>query len=241
MNFVNRVRENPNLKGKIEQLGYEQSNFHTAYQFHKWYKKMFKLNYQMQKRYDEFLKRLKPNSNSKLICCQIRKGDPHQQYVKLDAKNYFKNNEVIYNVNSSIHIDTELNNNECNKMESVIFDFHVMQNCDIGLVSHSGYGILALHNRPDPFKDFYTIPLGLAGSLPYILSSHKFLYADQGTFSFTFWPFSLKLLCAPLIDSIFIKKFGRRKSWLVPIQYLLGIYFSFYANELIENDRFYGN
>ncbi|CAF0796738.1 unnamed protein product [Brachionus calyciflorus] len=88
------------------------------------------------------------------------------------------------------------------------------------------------------------IPLGLAGSLPYILSSHKVSYADQGTFSFAFWPFSLKLLWAPLIDSIFIKKFGRRKSWLVPIQYLLGlymIYFSFYANELIENDRSDGN
>lgn len=84
------------------------------------------------------------------------------------------------------------------------------------------------------------IPLGLTGSLPFILSSHKVSYGDQGFFSFAFWPFSLKLLWAPLIDSIFVKKFGRRKSWLIPIQYLLGIYmiyFSTYANELIVNDR----
>lgn len=40
------------------------------------------------------------------------------------------------------------------------------------------------------------IPLGLAHSLPFILSSRKVSYADQGTFSFAFWPFSLKLLWA---------------------------------------------
>lgn len=84
------------------------------------------------------------------------------------------------------------------------------------------------------------IPLGLTGSLPYILSSHNVSYADQGTFSFAFWPFSIKLLWAPLVDSLFCKKIGKRKSWLIPTQYLLGfsmIYFSQFINELIENDR----
>jgi PAT family acetyl-CoA transporter-like MFS transporter 1 len=38
------------------------------------------------------------------------------------------------------------------------------------------------------------VPLGLSGSLPYILSSRKVSYSDQGTFSLAFWPFSLKLL-----------------------------------------------
>ena len=38
------------------------------------------------------------------------------------------------------------------------------------------------------------IPLGLAGSLPLILSSHHVSYADQGLFSFALWPFSFKLL-----------------------------------------------
>ncbi|RNA14150.1 acetyl-coenzyme A transporter 1 [Brachionus plicatilis] len=84
------------------------------------------------------------------------------------------------------------------------------------------------------------IPLGLTGSLPYILSSHKVSYADQGTFSFAFWPFSLKLLWAPLVDSLFIAKFGKRKSWLIPTQYLLGFYMIYYSsivNQIIENDR----
>lgn len=64
------------------------------------------------------------------------------------------------------------------------------------------------------------IPIGLAGSLPYILSSRKVSYADQGTFSFALWPFSLKLLWAPIVDSVYFKKFGRRKSWLVNIFFL---------------------
>ena len=41
-------------------------------------------------------------------------------------------------------------------------------------------------------------------------------------FSFAFWPFSIKLLWAPIVDSAFIARFGRRKTWLVPVQYLIG-------------------
>jgi MFS transporter, PAT family, solute carrier family 33 (acetyl-CoA transportor), member 1 len=36
-----------------------------------------------------------------------------------------------------------------------------------------------------------------------------------------------------------VKKFGRRKSWLVPIQYLIGIFmftFSDYVHELLNGD-----
>lgn len=81
--------------------------------------------------------------------------------------------------------------------------------------------------------------MGLTGSLPFILSSRKVSYADQGTFSFAFWPFSMKLLWAPIVDSIFFKKIGRRKSWLVPIQYLIGIFmilFSDYTKHLLEGN-----
>lgn len=74
------------------------------------------------------------------------------------------------------------------------------------------------------------VPLGLTASLPYILSSKKASYSDQGTFSLATWPFSLKLLWAPLVDSLWSSKFGRRKSWLVPIQYLLGIFMLMFAN-----------
>jgi PAT family acetyl-CoA transporter-like MFS transporter 1 len=33
------------------------------------------------------------------------------------------------------------------------------------------------------------------------------------------WPFSLKLLWAPFVDSLYSERMGRRKSWLVPVQF----------------------
>ena len=68
------------------------------------------------------------------------------------------------------------------------------------------------------------IPLGIAASIPYLLQSRHISYKEQAVFSFVFWPFSLKLLWAPVVDSVYFRAFGRRKSWLVPTQYLIGIF-----------------
>ena len=38
------------------------------------------------------------------------------------------------------------------------------------------------------------MPLGLTGAVPFLMSSKKVSYSDQGNFSFAFWPFSIKLL-----------------------------------------------
>ena len=67
------------------------------------------------------------------------------------------------------------------------------------------------------------IPLGLAAAVPLILTNRHVSYKQQAEFSFAYWPFSVKLLWAPIVDSLFIKKFGRRKTWLVPVQYFIGI------------------
>eukprot|EP00731_Ephydatia_muelleri_P014852 Em0008g572a len=66
------------------------------------------------------------------------------------------------------------------------------------------------------------IPLGLAGSVPMLLQANKIGYRQQAMFSLVSWPFSLKLLWAPFVDAIYSRSFGRRKSWLVPIQYSIG-------------------
>uniref|UniRef100_A0A2C9JR90 Acetyl-coenzyme A transporter 1 n=1 Tax=Biomphalaria glabrata TaxID=6526 RepID=A0A2C9JR90_BIOGL len=68
------------------------------------------------------------------------------------------------------------------------------------------------------------IPLGLAGSIPMLLQSRKVSYTDQALFSLVYWPFSIKLLWAPLVDSLYMQWFGRRKTWLIPIQYLMGVF-----------------
>ncbi|XP_035478381.2 acetyl-coenzyme A transporter 1 [Scophthalmus maximus] len=83
------------------------------------------------------------------------------------------------------------------------------------------------------------IPLGLAGSIPLILQGKSVSYKDQAFFSFVFWPFSLKLLWAPLVDALYCSRFGRRKSWLVPTQYLLGLfmlYLSITVDSLLQSE-----
>ncbi|KAL8187909.1 UNVERIFIED_CONTAM: hypothetical protein K2H54_057793 [Gekko kuhli] len=76
------------------------------------------------------------------------------------------------------------------------------------------------------------IPLGLAGSIPLILQSKNVSYTDQAFFSFVFWPFSLKLLWAPMVDAVYFKSFGRRKSWLVPTQYVLGLFMMYLSQQV---------
>ena len=68
------------------------------------------------------------------------------------------------------------------------------------------------------------IPLGMAGAMPMFLQTRNVSYKDQATFSLVFWPFSMKLLWAPIVDTTYFSRFGRRKSWLVPVQYLIGIF-----------------
>lgn len=83
------------------------------------------------------------------------------------------------------------------------------------------------------------IPLGLAGSIPYLLQSRQVTYTEQAMFSFAYWPFSIKLLWAPIVDSTYFASFGRRKSWLVPTQYLIGFFMftlSGYVGELLGED-----
>ncbi|XP_060098354.1 acetyl-coenzyme A transporter 1 [Heteronotia binoei] len=76
------------------------------------------------------------------------------------------------------------------------------------------------------------IPLGLAGSIPLILQSKNVSYTDQAFFSFVFWPFSLKLFWAPMVDAVYFKRFGRRKSWLVPTQYILGLFMMYLSRQV---------
>lgn len=54
----------------------------------------------------------------------------------------------------------------------------------------------------------------------------------MGLFSFAFWPFSLKLIWAPIVDSAYFKKIGRRKSWLIPVQLLLGLSFLYLSSHI---------
>ncbi|XP_050442543.1 acetyl-coenzyme A transporter 1 [Adelges cooleyi] len=78
------------------------------------------------------------------------------------------------------------------------------------------------------------VPLGLSAAIPIIMQKKHITYKEQAQFSFATWPFSLKLLWAPIVDSIFYAKFGRRKTWLVPVQYLIGLFLLFLGMNINE-------
>jgi MFS transporter, PAT family, solute carrier family 33 (acetyl-CoA transportor), member 1 len=67
------------------------------------------------------------------------------------------------------------------------------------------------------------IPMGLCGSIPLIMKEQGVSYEGLSLFSLVSIPFSLKLLWAPLVDSCFFRKVGRRKTWIIPVQILTGI------------------
>lgn len=67
------------------------------------------------------------------------------------------------------------------------------------------------------------VPLGLSSSFDLILQEKSLSLEEQGVFNSVSWPYSLKLLWAPIVDSIFFQSIGRRKSWLVPCQLLIGV------------------
>lgn len=53
-------------------------------------------------------------------------------------------------------------------------------------------------------------------------------------------PYSFKLLHAPVVDAVFSSRFGRRKSWIVPIQMVMGSLMIWMGNNtpvLIETVR----
>lgn len=82
------------------------------------------------------------------------------------------------------------------------------------------------------------IPLGLSAAIPMLMQNRGTSYKEQAEFSFAYWPFSLKLLWAPIVDSLYSQRFGRRKTWLIPTQYLIGIFMlilSSFVNQWLGN------
>lgn len=81
-------------------------------------------------------------------------------------------------------------------------------------------------------NDFPTL-----GSLPFLLREHL-SYSQLAVFSLSSYPYSLKLLWSPIVDSLFLPSIGRRKSWIIPMQLIIGtllLVISFNAEEFMNN------
>lgn len=73
--------------------------------------------------------------------------------------------------------------------------------------------------------------------MPFILREHL-SYSELAVFSLSGYPYSLKLFWSPIVDSVFFRSIGRRKSWIIPMQLIIGttmLIISFKADELMEN------
>ena len=67
------------------------------------------------------------------------------------------------------------------------------------------------------------VPMGLAtGSVPFLLKPYL-SYGQIGIFSLASYPYSLKLLWSPIVDAVWSPTFGRRKSWITPVQVIAGL------------------
>ena len=82
------------------------------------------------------------------------------------------------------------------------------------------------------------IPMGLAsGSVPFLLKEHL-SYGQIGVFSLASYPYSLKLLWSPIVDAVWAPKLGRRKSWILPIQFCSGfgmLYMGSRASQMMKD------
>jgi PAT family acetyl-CoA transporter-like MFS transporter 1 len=67
------------------------------------------------------------------------------------------------------------------------------------------------------------VPMGLTAAIQLSFQEQNVSLDMLNLFGQVSWPFSLKILWAPIVDSCYVKAVGLRKSWLVPSQLAIGI------------------
>lgn len=82
------------------------------------------------------------------------------------------------------------------------------------------------------------IPMGLRGAIP-IFIYDRISYTQLGLLAFSSIPFSLKIFWAPIVDFLYSRRIGRRKSWLIPTQLITGAIL-LYASFGSKIDRWIG-
>lgn len=74
------------------------------------------------------------------------------------------------------------------------------------------------------------------GSVPFILREHL-SYSQLGAFALSSYPYSFKLLWSPIVDALYFPSIGRRKSWIIPMQLIIGslmLYISANVQKLLD-------
>lgn len=107
LSWLKEMSKNKDIREKLIYLGYNPDKFNIQYLFHKWYNDLFKLNANLQVKYNNFLNKIK--SNEILICAQVRIGG------KYDINFTKRNNSIIYwNYIRNVFLNNNNNNNNKN-------------------------------------------------------------------------------------------------------------------------------
>lgn len=82
--------------------------------------------------------------------------------IKFEASEHFEKGRVIFHTNASFHFGRDFpkpNEKGCKALQNVLFDFYLLGHCDVAVVSHSGYGLLGVLNRRNPYDNFFVYTL----------------------------------------------------------------------------------
>ena len=82
---------------------------------------------------------------------------------------------------------------------------------------------LTLNPNPNPNPNPYPYPYPNPNPNPNLNPEPDQVGSlEQAVFSVVQYPFALKLLWAPLVDSVYSRAVGRRLSWILPVQPAIG-------------------
>ena len=99
-NLLETISKNkhPHIQNRIKELGFDPKKFDMPYTFRYIYNLLFKLNPNLQEKYERFLLKAKPNKDTQLICAQIRIGGHKHFYYReyYDYRPQFLNDTSNY-------------------------------------------------------------------------------------------------------------------------------------------------
>ena len=146
-------------------------------------------------------------------------------------KNIYLTDPEVKTFSKKINADIELINNEEKK------SFLLYRDEPSTLTTQEKWGVFLLHT----LYFLQGMPLGFFGlSVAILLTDAGADFSELGVLSFAFYPFCLKILAAPILDTYFFERFGKRKSYIVPCQYVLALLFfilSFYIEKMISEKK----
>ena len=84
------------------------------------------------------------------------------------------------------------------------------------------------------------VPIGIVGTLTFTLK--KYLsYTEIGLFSLAHTPYLVKFFWSPMVDTLYLKALGRRKTYVVLLGLVIGmlmLYLSFYIDDWIKSSDY---